>query len=130
MDEYMKKKELKRETTACKILFHQAIADLKLGAAKKHLETLLFLLTCCSVDNRKTGHGNNNFNYIIYCLEKVINGKIKCWLSTPIPSTLLPPHYWVSGGKVTPSHTTNQAILIVARSKDGKYRPIPVFRGV
>ena len=127
MDEYMKKKEeLKRETTACRNLFRAAIADLKLGAAAKHLETLLSLLACCSVDIGKMGHGRNNFNDIIYCLEKVVDGKIKSWLSTPLPSTLLPPHYWVTADKATPSRTTNQAVLIVARSKDGKPCPIPV----
>ncbi|CAB4016098.1 Hypothetical predicted protein [Paramuricea clavata] len=124
MDEYMKKKELKHETTAYRNLFYAAIADLKLGAAVKHLEILLSLLACCSVDIGKMGHGRNNCNDIIYCLEKVIDGKIKSWLSTPCPSTLLPLHYWVTANKATPSRTTNQAVLIVARSKDGKPCPI------
>jgi hypothetical protein len=62
----------------------------------------------------------------LFILEKVIDGKIKSWLSTPLPSTLLPPHYWVTADKATPSRTTNQAVLIVARSKDGKPCPIPV----
>ena len=117
---------MKRETTACTNLFRTAIADLKLGAAAKHLETVLSLLACCSVDIGKMGHGRNNFNDIIYCREKIVDEKIKSWLSTPLPSTLLPPHYWVTADKATPSRTTNQAVLIVARSKDGKPCPIPV----
>ena len=127
MGEYMKKKEeLKRETTACTNLFRAAIADLKLGAAAKHLETVLSLLACCSVDIGKMGHGRNKFNDIIYCPKKIVDEKIKSWLSTPLPSTLLPPHYWVTADKATPSRTTNQAVLIIARSKDGKPCPILV----
>lgn len=95
MDEYMKKKEeLKRETTACRNLFRAAIADLKLGAAAKHLETLLSLLACCSVDIGKMGHGRNNFNDIIYCLEKVIDGKIKsCLPLCLVEESNLPFHF-------------------------------------
>ena len=127
MGEYTKKKkELKHEITACTNLFRAAIADLKLGAAAKHLETVLSLLACCSVDIGKMGHGRNNFSETVYCLEKIVNEKIKSWLSTPLPSTLLPPHYWVTTYKATTSRTTNQAVLIVARGKDGKPWPIPV----
>ena len=39
---------------------------------------------------------------------------------------MLPPHYWATADKATPSRTTNQAVLIVARSKDGKPCLIPV----
>ena len=126
MGEYTKKKEeLKRETTACTNLFRAAIADLKLGAAAKHLETVLSLLACCSEDIGKMWLGRKYFNDI-YCLEKIVDEKIKSWLSTPLPSTLLPPHHWVTADKATPSRTTNQAVLIFARSKDGKPFPIPV----
>ena len=111
----MEKKELKRETSACRNVFCAAIADLKLGAAVKHLETLVSFLACCSVDIGKMGHGYNNFNDIIYCLGK--NKKTKSWLSTPLPSALLPPHYLVAPDKATLSRTTNQAVLIVAKSK-------------
>ena len=47
-------------------------------------------------------------------------------MSTPLPSTLLPPHFWATVDKATPSRTTNQAVLIVARDESGTPCPIPV----
>jgi hypothetical protein len=62
----------------------------------------------------------------MYCLEKVIDEKIRAWLATPLPSTQLPPHFWATTDKATPSRTTNQAVLIVARDSSGTPCPIPV----
>ena len=103
-----------------------AITDLKLGAAGKHFETLVSFLACCSVDVGSMVHGRNNFNDMQYCLEKLLNEKIVEWLNTPLPSTLLPPHFWATTDKVTPSRTTNQDMLIIARDKSGVPCPIPV----
>lgn len=44
----------------------------------------------------------------------------------PFPSTLLPPHFWATVDKATPSRTTNQEVVIVAREKSGVPCPIPV----
>ena len=68
----------------------------------------------------------NNFNHILYCLEKAVDNKINTWLNAPLPSTLLPPHFWATVDKATPSRTTNQAVLIVPRDKNGVPCPIPV----
>ena len=38
----------------------------------------------------------------------------------------MPPHFWTTVDKGTPSRITNQAILIIARNNDGKPCPIPV----
>ena len=51
---------------------------------------------------------------------------MKEWLSKPLPSTLLHPHFWATIDKATPSRTTNQAVLIIARAKSGVPCPIPV----
>ena len=55
-----------------------------------------------------------------------MNSRVSSWLKTPLPSTLLSPHYWATVDKGTPSRTTNQAILIVARDENGTPCPIPV----
>ena len=44
----------------------------------------------------------------------------------PLTSKLLPPHYWATVNKSTPSRTTNQAVLIVACDDTGTPCPIPV----
>ncbi len=115
-----------KRTTASSNIFRAAIVDLKLGAAGKHFETLISFLACCSVGVGKIGHGRNNFNDILYCLEKVIHTKVNAWLCAPLPSTLLPPHFWATVDKATPSRTTNQAVIIVARDQRGVLCPIPV----
>lgn len=52
--------------------------------------------------------------------------RIDVWLNKPLPSTLLPPHIWATIDKATPSRTTNQAVLVVARNEAGIPCPIPV----
>ena len=39
---------------------------------------------------------------------------------------MLPPHFWAMVDKATPSHITNQAILVVARNASGVPCPIPI----
>ena len=72
------------------------------------------------------GHSCNNFNHIFYCLGKVVNNRINQWLTAPLPSTFLPPHFWVTVNKATPSRTANQAVLIVARENNGAPCPSPI----
>ena len=97
-----------------------------MGAAGKHLETLISFLACCSANVGTIGHGRNNFNDILSCLEITVNARMKKWLMQPLTSTLLPPHFWATVDKATPSRTTNQAVLIVARDNKGTPCPIPV----
>ena len=54
-----------------------------------------------------------------------MDGRTSTWLESPLPSTLLP-HFWITVDKATPSRTTNQAILVFARNKEGVPCPIPV----
>lgn len=127
MEAYQREVEMmKRKTSVTSNIFRAAIADLKLGAAARHFETLISFLACCSVDVGNIGHCRNNFNDILYCLEKTVNGRINAWLTQPLPSTLLPPHIWATVDKATPSRTTNQAVLVVARDETGCPCPIPV----
>lgn len=127
MEEYKKEvKANKRTTTTCGNIFRAAIVDLKLGAAGRHFETLISFLACCAVDVGSIGHSRNNFNHILYCLEKTVDSRINSWLKAPLPSTLIPPHFWVTVDKATPSRTTNQAVVIVGRDKSGVPCPIPV----
>ena len=108
-----------------KNIFRVAIIDLKLGVASKHFETLLSLLACCDSHIWNIGHSRKNIDSIIYCIEKVVNGKTAEWLSMPLPSTCLPPHYWATVDKGTSSRITSQAVLIVAETK---MVPLPQYQ--
>ena len=126
MVEYNKKlQENQRITVTAGNIFRATIVDLKLGAAKMQFETLISFLACCAVDVGSNGHSCNNFNHIL-CVEKTVDNRINAWLNTPLPSRLLPPHFWVTVDKATPSRTTNQAVMIVAREKSGVPCPIPI----
>ena len=111
------KKQMKveaRQKNIASHIFYAAITDLKLGAASLHFETPLSLLANCGADVGNIGHTRKNFSTILYCLEKVINQRTTQWLSSPLPSTLMPLHFWVTVDKGTPSQVTNQAVLLVA----------------
>ncbi len=127
MDNYKKISEIDaKRSMASKNIFRCAIVDLKLNAAGTHLETLISFLAQCGVNVGNVGHGRKNFNDILYCLEKTVNKRTTDWLSRPLPSTMLPPHFWATVDKGTPSRTTNQATIIVARDASGIPCPIPV----
>ena len=129
MVEFNKKlRHNERVTTTTGNIFRAAIVDVKLGAAGVQFETLISFLACWVRVSMwgPLGIPNNNFNNILYCLEKAVDNRINTWLNTPLPSTLLPPHFWATVDKAAPSRTTNQAVLIVARENNGIPCPIPV----
>ena len=127
MDEYRKsqQREERRIKTAMNI-FRAAVVDIKLGAAAFHHETLLSLLSSCGVDVGDIGHSRKNFPDIISSIEKTVDNMCTKWLTTPLPSTGFPPHFWATTDKATPSRTTNQAVIIVGRTKSGEPTPVPV----
>ena len=97
-----------------------------MGAAVLHFETLVSLISSCGAKVGSIGHGRRQFNDICYCLEEIVNRKTNKWLNTPLISTGMPPHFWATLDKATPSRVRNQAVLIVARNEDGKPCPIPI----
>ena len=107
-------------------IFRAAIVDLKVGAAASNFKTVISFLSSCSFDVGCIGHGQNIFNDILSCLEKSVNQRINSWLNEPLPSTLLPPHFWSTIDKATPSRMTNQAVLVVARNEAGIPCPFAV----
>ena len=115
-----------RQKQITKNIFWVAITDLKLGAASKHFQTLLSLLACWDTDIGNISHSWKNMDSIIYCIEKVINRKTAKWLSMPLSSTRLPPHYWATVDKGTPFRVTSQAVLTVSWDQYGTPSSIPV----
>ena len=127
MEEYQANKTRKKNSLlVSENIFRSVIAALKMGAAGMHFETLISLISSCGGSVGSIGHGRKQFNDICYCLEAVINRETNTWLNTPLLSTGMPPHFWATLDKATPSRITNQAVLIVARNQEGKPCPIPV----
>ena len=127
MDVFNKNKaEKAKQIKVISNVFRGAITTLKLGSAATHFETIMSLLACCGAQIGNIGHSRKNFNDILYCLENVINKRANQWLCSPLKSTGIPPHFWATIDKGTPSRITNQAVLIVDRDDDGKPCPIPV----
>ena len=87
---------------------------------------LLSLLACCDTNIGNIEYSHKNMDSIIYCIKKVINRKTGEWLSMPLPSMRLPPHYWAIVDKVTSSRITSQTVLIAAQDENGTPSPIPV----
>ena len=116
----------KKERSVLGNIFRAAITALKLGSAGTHFETLLSMLSYCGAHIGNIGHSRINFSHILHCLEKPINKHANSWLETPLPSTGLPPHFWNTVDKATPSRTTNQAVALVAHDSEGNICPIPV----
>ena len=94
--------------------------------AQLRVEKLISFLAFCGVNVGQIGHGRNFFNDILYCLEKAVDNRVNTWLKTPVPSTMLPPHFLATVDNATPSRITNQAILVVARNISGVPCPITI----
>ena len=116
----------KKERSILGNIFRGAITTLKLGSVGTHFETLLSMLNCCGTQIGNIGHSRINFNHILHFLEKSINKHANNWLVTPLPSTGLSPYFWSTVDKATPSLTTNQAVVLVARDSEVSVCPIPV----
>ena len=71
------------------------------------------------------GHGRKQFLEILHASEIWLDTKAAKYLTTPLVSTSLPPHFYVSADKSTVHRVTNQAI-VVCPMIDGKRQAILV----
>jgi hypothetical protein len=71
------------------------------------------------------GHGRKQFLEILHAFEIWLDTKAAKYLTTPLVSISLPPHFSVSVDKSTVYRVTNQAI-VVSPMFDGKRQAIPV----
>ena len=63
-------------------------------------------------DVGELGHSRKQFSAILCAAELWCDRQIADFLSTPLPSTKLPPHYYATCDKSTPNRISNQAILL------------------
>lgn len=106
-------------------LIRIALSVVNVKAAALHYETLVASHQLTGSDVGEFSHGRKQFSAILRCANLWINRETAKFLSSPLPSTKLPPHFYVSSDKSTPSRITNHAIMICLMV-DGKRCAIPV----
>ena len=89
-----------------------AITVVKATSAAIHYETMIAAHAFTGSDVGEFGHGRKQFNEILRCAGVWCNREIAKCLCKPLPSTRLPPHYYVTCDKATPTRLTNQAVMV------------------
>ena len=102
-----------------------ALTVVKAKSAAVHYETMVAAHAFTGSDVGELGHSRKQFNEILRCADVWCNREVSKYLSEPLPSTKLPPHYYVTCDKSTPSRITNQAIM-VCPVIDGQRKAIAV----
>ena len=102
-----------------------AFTIIQMKTAAQHFETSIASHVSTGSDMGDMGHGRKQFNEIMRAAEIFIDDQTKEFLVKPMPSTNLPPHFYVTADKSTINHTTNQAVMICL-VVDGKRAAIPV----
>ena len=59
------------------------------------------------------GHGGNQLNSMIKTFQSYLHRKTLDFLTTPLPSTELPPHFGTTSVKSTPAHVSNHDTMIL-----------------
>lgn len=102
-----------------------ALTVVKTKTAAVHYETLIASHHFTGADVGEFGHGRKQFTGILHCADVWINLQTAEFLRKPLPSTRLPPHFYVTSDKSTPHRVTNQAIMLCPMI-DGKREAIAV----
>jgi hypothetical protein len=103
---------MERAVAVTQNLVSIAITVVKAKSAAIHYETMIAAHAFTGSDVGEFGHGRKQFNEILRCAEVWCNREISKFLCKPLPSTRLPPHYYVTCDKATPARLTNQAVMV------------------
>lgn len=93
--------------------------------AAQHYETNISCHISTGSGLGNIGHGRKQFVDILRASEIWLDSKAANFLSTPLVSTSLSPHFYVSADKSTVHRVTNQAIVVCPMIA-GKRQAIPV----
>lgn len=102
-----------------------ALTVVKTKSAASHYETMVATHAFTGSDVGEFAHGRKQFTAILRSAEVFVNREISKFLQETLPSTKLPPHFYVTTDKSTPHRMTNQAIMICPMV-DGKRQAIAV----
>ena len=79
----------------------------------RHYEALVASHASTGSDVGELGHGRKQFIALLRAAEVWCDWQIAMFLSTPLPSTKLPPHsIYVTADKYTPNRISNQAVMV------------------
>lgn len=90
------------------------LQTVKTKAAADHYELKLAEYHEEGIDVGNIQHSRKNFPELCAALSKSADNRIDSYLSTPLPSTGVPPHCVVTFDKSTVHRETNQAIMIIS----------------
>ncbi len=89
-----------------------ALTVVKAKSAAVHYETMVASHAFTGSDVGEFSHSRKQLNDILRCADAWCNREVSKYLCTSLPATKLPPHYYATCDKATPSRITNQAVMI------------------
>ena len=89
-----------------------ALTVVKTKSAATHYETMIASHSFTGSDVGELGHSRKQFSAILRAAGIWCDREIADYLSTRLPSTKLPPHYYVTCDKSTPNRISNQPIML------------------
>ena len=98
--------------TVTENLVKVALNTVQTKCAAQNYETNISCHISTGSDMGNMGHGRKQFLDILRACEIWLDTKAAKFLSTPLVSTSLPPHFYVSADKSTVHRVTNQAIVV------------------
>lgn len=111
--------------TVTENLVKVALNTVQTKCAAQHYETNISCHISTGSDMGNIGHSRKQFVDILRAAEIWLDSKAANFLSTPLVSTSLPPHFYASADKSTVHRVTNQAIVVCPMIA-GKRQAIPV----
>ena len=101
-----------RQYEAAESLLKSALTAVKAKSASMHYESLVAFAFSVGGQVGQCGHSRKLFHDLLKCLLAVVNERTKAQLSKSLPSTGLPPHFYLTVDKATVNKRSNQAVLI------------------
>jgi hypothetical protein len=101
-----------REMIVAKNQLCAAIGVVKTKSAAIQYEERIAKLQAAGADVRDFGHSRKMFPEMIKVVCAYIDKKTADFLSTPLPNTGMPPHFYITADKSTNRRITNQVTVI------------------
>ncbi len=109
---HLQKSVRNRETLVVKNQLQAAMTVVKTKSAAQHYETNIAQLYAAGCDIGDYGHSRHMFFPILKAACTYIDKEVSKFMSTPLPNTGLPPHFYITGDKSRNHRMTNQVTLI------------------
>ena len=78
-----------------------ALLTVKIKAASLHYENVIGLVHSCGSDVGNLGHGRNQMKAMVHAFECYLHKRARDLLTTPLPSTGLPPRFGTTSDEST-----------------------------